>query len=104
MLAAEIDEAEEGQPDEERSEVGLVGEPQLSLAEALQDACPDRLDDIDGIELRPEALRDLAANHHAEMGFVGLEGLLDRIDIAIVQPLEELEREFIALRFRRGVG
>jgi hypothetical protein len=80
----------------------LVGEPQLSLAETLQDARPDRLYNIDGIKLRTEALWDLTPNHRAEMGFVDQESLLDRIDLAIVQPLEKLRREFVVLRFRSG--
>src|SRR4051794_33460741 len=84
--------------------MGLVGEPQVSLAEALQEARPDRLDDIDGIELRAEPLWNLTPDHLAEVGFVGQKRLLDRIDLSIVQPLEELPREFIAPRFRSDVA
>jgi hypothetical protein len=102
-LATEVDEAEEGQPDEERTEVGFVAELPMILAQALQETRPNRLNDVAGIKFSPESPGELAPYEHAEMRLVGREDLVDRIGIAVVQPLMGLERADVVPAIPGGI-
>src|SRR6266542_325513 len=62
VLADTVDEAVAGGLEEKGAEVVGIGEAQARVAEPAQNVAPDRLDDIDGVELGPQPRRQLAAN------------------------------------------
>src|SRR5262249_58682294 len=75
--------------DEEGAEVGGAREATAGLAEALEHVDPDRLDDVEGVELGAQLGRQVAANDHAEVRLVGAEHLLTGGVVAGTQLLQE---------------
>ncbi len=88
MLAGAIDEAILRHADEKRPQLSGIGEAPAPLSKAIQNVHPDRLDDVNGVELGAQIPRELAAHHHAQIRLVGKKGPFDGRLIAAVQLLQ----------------
>src|SRR5262245_56692779 len=90
MLAETVDETVVSQTNEEGTQMGDVGEAPASLAKSSKHVGPDRLDDVNGVEVGAQIGRKLAAHSHSQVRFVTLKYQAGRLVVPAAQFLEEL--------------
>src|SRR5262249_36159635 len=89
MLAESVDETVVGQLDQERAQVSGVGEVPAGVTESPQHVGPDRLNDIEGVELGAEARGEVPAGPHPQVRLVGNEDLFGGLGVAAGELLQQ---------------
>src|SRR5262249_51816360 len=84
-----IEEAVSRHLGQEPAQVGLIGEVPPALPEVVEQAHPDRLNNVSGITLGTEPRGHLPPHDHLQIRRGGPEGLLDSRTVPTVQTLEK---------------
>src|SRR5947209_8131464 len=67
VLPEALQEPVAGYLHQKGTQMGLVGKAPAGVAEAVNHGCPDRLDDVNRVELGPEPSRKLTTNNHPQV-------------------------------------